>query len=100
VTFPPAHVPPQMVHRPHVPAVVKGERAQVEGSDAAKREDPRSLPEAVLICRVPLFGLVAESGPLAFDSALSVYLPYPLYVTWLGCTSFILFRRAWPVAGV
>ena len=47
-----------------------------------------------------MFGLVAESGPLAFFSALPVYLPYPLYVTWLGCTSFILFRRARPVAGV
>jgi hypothetical protein len=43
---------------------------------------------------VPLFGLVAQSGPLAFDGALSVYLPYPLYVAWLGCTSFVLFRRA------
>lgn len=43
---------------------------------------------------VPLFGLLAESGPLAFDGAVSVYLPYPLYVAWLGCTSFVLFRRA------
>lgn len=42
---------------------------------------------------VPMFGLVAQSGPLAFDGALAVYLPYPLYVAWLGCTSFILWRR-------
>jgi hypothetical protein len=41
---------------------------------------------------VPLFGLVAQSGPLAFDGVLAVYLPYPLYVAWLGCSSFVLFR--------
>ena len=99
MTFPPAHVPPQM-HRPHVPAVVKGERAHVEGSDAAKREDPRSLPEAVLICR----GAVVRAGRR--KRAVSVLqrsagLPAVSALRDLaGLHVFIPFRRARPVAGV
>ncbi|MGN6326589.1 hypothetical protein [Pseudolysinimonas sp.] len=42
---------------------------------------------------VPLFGIVADGGPLAPGGWVSAFLPYPLYVVWLAAVSVVMTAR-------
>ncbi|MFN8082425.1 MAG: hypothetical protein U0Q19_22950 [Kineosporiaceae bacterium] len=41
---------------------------------------------------VPVFGVVADSGPLASGGWISAFLPYPLYTAWVLCAAVLLMR--------
>lgn len=42
---------------------------------------------------VPLFGFLAESGPLAPDGWITAYGPYPVFAVWLVSATVVMLRR-------
>lgn len=48
---------------------------------------------AALLQLAPVFGLVADDGPLAPGGWLSAFLPYPLYLVWLATVSITMVMR-------
>jgi hypothetical protein len=48
---------------------------------------------AALTQLVPVLGIALDGGPLAADSWLSAYLPYPIYALWLACAAIVTVAR-------